>query len=191
MYKRQVHLHVAIGISCIMVLLAWFITPESLRWLAQNDKREEAHALLDRIAKWNKRTISAEQREEINLIFDDILESAGNSIEQNLSPLSMFTQNYWLSSVILILGWVTTNVGNYTLQLNATKLSGDIFLNFSLASLVDIPMAFLLLYTLDKFGRKLNLSLCVAILGVCCLVLAFVPKDSTTCLLYTSPSPRD
>ena len=183
LFRHWTSLHLAIGICCIVLLVAWFFTPESLRWLAQNGKIDEAHILLARIAKWNKRKISPEQWEEIDQILDEIQESASHKIEQNLSPLTMFTRSYLLSSVILILAWVTTNVGAYTLALNATKLSGNIFLNFILSSLVDIPMALILLFTLDRLGRRLNLSLCAGILGACCLILAFVPKEYTTVVL--------
>ena len=182
-FRHWASLHLAIGISCIVVLVAWFITPESLRWLAQNGKRDEAHILLARIAKWNRKKISPEHWEEIDQILDEIQESAGHKIEQNLSPLTMFTRGYLLTSVILVLAWVTTNMGSFTLTLNATKLSGNIFLNFILSSLVDIPMAVVLLFTLDSLGRRLNLSLCVGMLGTSCLVLAFVPKNYTTAVL--------
>ena len=87
------------------------------------------------------------------------------------------------TSLIQILVWVTTNVGNYTLALNATKLSGDIFINFALAAAADIPPAFLMYFTLQWFDRRANVGAAVILLGAACLVLAALPKSWTTAIL--------
>ena len=71
----------------------------------------------------------------------------------------------------------------HSLALNSTKISGDIFLNFYLATLVDTLTCLVFMVTLDRFGRKWNLVCALALLGTCCLVLAFLPKRHHAALL--------
>merc|ERR1719305_1433099 len=90
---------------------------------------------------------------------------------KKLSPLHMFKQHYISRTLILILGWTCTCVGYYSLALNSTKISGDIFLNFYLATLVDALTCLVFMVTLDRLGRKWNLVFALALLGICCIIL--------------------
>ena len=53
-----------------------------------------------------------------------------------------------------------------SLSLNATKLSGDIFLNFFLGTIADCPTIVIFYFTLDRFGRKWNMVFFQALLGL-------------------------
>ena len=71
-----------------------------------------------------------------------------------------------MKTLILLFNWVTVCVGAYTLMLNATKLYGDLFLNYTLVVLVgDLPGTIALLFTLKFFGRRFNLFYTQFILG--------------------------
>ena len=50
--------------------------------------------------------------------------------------------------------------------MNATKLSGDIFLNFFLGTIADCPTIVIFYFTLDRFGRKWNMVFFQALLGL-------------------------
>ncbi len=64
------------------------------------------------------------------------------------------------------------------------KLHGDIFVNFVLSVLVgDIPGTFALIITMKYFGRKFNLFYLQYTVGICCLILAFVPNTAKTAIL--------
>ena len=53
--------------------------------------------------------------------------------------------------------WWNIHVYFHSLSFNSTKLHGNIFLNYYLASLADSPTCVIFLITLDRFGRKWNL----------------------------------
>ena len=81
----------------------------------------------------------------------------------------MRTKTSFLKTIVLLFNWVTVNVGTYTLMLNATKLHGDIFLNYTLMALVNyIPGTVVLLITLKYFSRRANLFYGQFILGIHC-----------------------
>ena len=60
---------------------------------------------------------------------------------------------------------------------NTTDLHGDIFINFILSALLgELPGTLLLLITMNFFSRRINLFLSQVALGICCFILAFIPK---------------
>ena len=78
----------------------------------------------------------------------------------------------------MLLNWITVNISQYTLLLNTTKLHGNIFVNYIMSVLVgDLPGTFALLITMKYFGRRFNLFYAQTIIGVCCVLLAFLPKS--------------
>ena len=90
-------------------------------------------------------------------------------------------------TLIMLLNWITVNISQYTLLLNTTKLHGNIFVNYIMSVLVgDLPGTFALLITMKYFGRRFNLFYAQTIIGVCCVLLAFLPKSvsSKTETLY-------
>ena len=83
-----------------------------------------------------------------------------------------------------MLNWISVCLGSYTLKLNTTKLSGDIYINWLLANTIgEFPGLAALIITLKYFGRRFNLFYIQFILGTCCIILAFVPKSYTTVVL--------
>ena len=99
---------------------------------------------------------------------DKLIEKDANRRQgqENLNPLDMLRRGHLMKTLILLFNWVTVCVGAYTLMLNATKLYGDLFLNYTLVVLVgDLPGTIALLFTLKFFGRRFNLFYTQFILG--------------------------
>ena len=152
---------------------------ESLcRWLASNGKKEIAEDILLKIARWNKKHITVDERQEIRRILTNIEEDSSQTSETKLNVVNMFKGKNFKNTLIMLLNWVTVNVGTYTLLLNTTKLNGDLFINFILSTLIgEFPGVFVLMVTMKFFGRRMNMFLMQAILGTCCIIMAFLPKS--------------
>ena len=75
------------------------------------------------------------------------------------------------------LAWIVTSISYYVLGLNSSDLSGDIIMNFFLASIANSGSILYVVSTANSLGRRKSLSLSFMILGTSCLVLAFVPKN--------------
>jgi len=178
------YLQLTIAFLGAFSLITWFFTHESVRWLAQNNKKEEAKDMLLHIAKRNKRKLSPEQINEIDVILGEVATSHDGEESKKLSVMHMFKRQYIFTTGILIIGWICTNLGYYSLSLNATKLSGNIFLNFFLGTMADSPTVLIFYLTLDRFGRKWNMVFFQALLGISCLILAFLPKENFYAFMF-------
>ena len=72
---------------------------------------------------------------------------------QALSTLDMFRQSHLKQTLILMFNWVCAIVTSYALILNMNDLAGDIFVNYILTALAEIPAIFFAYYLMDKFGK--------------------------------------
>ena len=97
----------------------------------------------------------------------------------------------WFERVNLIksyftfsLAWVLTCISFYALSLNSSDLSGNVITNYFLARMVGACNSiYVPLTAYAGLGRRISLSLSYLILGISCLVLAFVPKDYDNVIL--------
>lgn len=169
----------------VLGLLTWPFVPESPRWLAQNGKKEEALKLLLKIADTNGKKLSPEN---ITLV-DNFLQKIddGTTKEERkraTSILELFQPKFRLTFAILTCCWIMANVGSYTLSLSAATLSGDFFLNYALTFTMSLFISvFLWLVLWFRVGRKAILAGTGLTVGICCLTLAFIPKDLTNPIL--------
>jgi OCT family organic cation transporter-like MFS transporter 4/5 len=175
--------HVTIGSMAILTLLIWPLVPESPRWMAQNGRSDDAKKLLLKIADSNKKNLDENDISVIDVLLARVKTNATLREEKKTSLLELFKPHFLLTSLILISSWIMANVGFYTLSLNAGRLHGDLFVNYALTFGANMMMAPFLWLTVGKCGRKLILVVTQATVGVCCIVLAFVPKDLTIVVL--------
>lgn len=160
-------IHIWAGVGALIPLPLYYLVPESPRWLAINGKVEKAEKILMKVGKRNGKKLTDNHkmiiRETLISIQKQATEVEGN---EKLNPLDMLRPRHFRKTLILLLNWVTIVVGVYTLSLNATKLSGHLFLNYSIVVLAgSFPGTFALLLTLKYFGRRFNLFYTQFILG--------------------------
>ena len=165
--RQWKYIHIWAGLGCLLPLPLYFIIPESPRWLAMNGKLQSAEEVLTKIGRRNGKNMSDHQIQIIRNTLASIEKDANKTEgQENLSPLDMFRPTHVAKTLILLFNWVTIVIGVYTLSLNATKLSGDLFLNYSLVVLAgSFPGTFALLISLKFFGRRFNLFYTQFILG--------------------------
>ncbi len=174
--------HLITGCLAAASLLLWPLIPESPRWLAQNGKVDQARRLLLSIADSNGKHIVSKDEDVIRNFLDGV-EAATKERRESTSVLNLFGRHFLLTTVILIASWIMANTGFYTLSLNASKLHGDLFINYALTFGIQVFQAPFLWFSIDWWGRKIILSATQLVVGICCLILAFIPKDMTIIIL--------
>ena len=70
--------------------------------------------------------------------------------------------------------WLVTTLCYYGLTMTASTLSSNVFLNFTLLILVEIPAAVCCYLLMDRLGRKPILAGCQILSGVACVTAGFV-----------------
>ena len=66
-------------------------------------------------------------------------------------------------------------LGIYGLLMSVGSLSGNLFLNFTISTLADLPSGILLGALADRVGCKRLLTVSALGMGVACCTMAFVP----------------
>ena len=71
----------------------------------------------------------------------------------------------------------------FGLALNTENLAGDLYLNFAISGLVEVPAYFLVLGLVDRIGRRMLYCICMLVGGVSCastvLALEYGPGGKT------------
>ncbi len=97
------------------------------------------------------------------------------------------------TTLILWVNWTVVTLGYYGISLGIGDVGPNLFINFMLVSLVEIPSYLFAYATIDHLGRKTVYVLCILLTGLGCLSAAFLEDDSavkTTLSLIGSPQLR-
>ncbi|CAG00155.1 unnamed protein product, partial [Tetraodon nigroviridis] len=153
--------------SFIFVCYYWFI-PESPRWLVSQKKFSKAYEITNAMATENKRNISK------NL--EALAEDEGDS--PSASILDLFrTPNMRKYTLILMFNWFTSEVVYQGLIMRVGITAKNLYIDFFISALLEIPAAFLIVFTIERMGRRLPFASSNFIAGLSCLITAFIPDS--------------
>ncbi|XP_051732045.1 solute carrier family 22 member 2 [Ctenopharyngodon idella] len=162
-------LQVVFTIPYICFLTYYWFIPESPRWLLSQNKRTEALEIIKMIAKENKKTLS----KNIETLQIENTESASTASFMDLfrtSKLRTYT-------FILSFNWFTSAVVYQGLIMRLGILGGNVYVDFLISGIVELPAAFLILLTIERIGRRLPFATANIVAGVACLTTAFIPDS--------------
>ncbi|CAL4156518.1 unnamed protein product, partial [Meganyctiphanes norvegica] len=197
-------LQLAITAPAILLLPYLWLMPESVRWLVSKGRNEEAMIIIHRVARVNNVVIpqhllgekdQLEKNNEIHCIPQkDSRDLDPSNIQQKISTNEkkqhtisfldiLRRKNMRRRTFILFFSWIAINLGNWGLDFNSGNLSGNIFVNFILIMLVELPSNAFMWLSLDRLGRKGSLSFTMILGGICCLVSGFIPEDMNSVMV--------
>ncbi|KAJ8313016.1 hypothetical protein KUTeg_010389 [Tegillarca granosa] len=117
--------------------------PESYRWLLSKNRTKEAEAVIIKMAKINKKPVPDLSRIEIG----DMLEKK----TERFTAKDLFrTWKLARSTLLLNAMWLFSGYTFYAISFGVQKMSGSIYLNIFLLSMVDLPSNLLTYYTCNK-----------------------------------------
>lgn len=152
--------------NCLFLLYYWLV-PESPRWLLIRNKKEKAMKIMHSIAKQNGKTLSSAYA-EITVTDEEV--SDPSFLDLIRTPqMRKFT-------FILMYAWFTSAVVYQGLVLRLGLIEGNLYLEFFISALIELPSAFVVLLIIDRIGRCPLFAAGSTVAGVACLVTAFLPK---------------
>ncbi|CAO2628727.1 Solute carrier family 22 member 3, partial [Lemmus lemmus] len=162
-------IQLAISLPSFLFLLYYWVVPESPRWLITRKQGEKALKILRRVAKCNGKYLSPNYSEVMLLITNEEV--------SNPSFLDLVrTPQMRKCTLILMFAWFTSAVVYQGLVMRLGIVGGNLYIDFFISGLVELPAALLILLTIERLGRRLPFAASNIVAGVACLVTAFLPE---------------
>ncbi|KAM9798098.1 LOW QUALITY PROTEIN: solute carrier family 22 member 2 [Neosynchiropus ocellatus] len=171
-------LQVVITMPYILFLSYYWFIPESPRWLLSQNKKAAAVKITEAMAKENRQTLS----KKIESLSDDNAESLTASFMDLIRTPKMRKHTF-----ILSFNWFTSAVVYQGLIMRLGILEGNVYVDFLISGLVEFPAAFLILFTIERIGRRLPFATANFVAGVSCFITAFIPDSESS--QVTAPDP--
>ncbi|XP_067845368.1 solute carrier family 22 member 2-like [Heptranchias perlo] len=165
---RTLQLTATIANFCF--LSYYWLMPESPRWLLSQKKKAETIKILQKIAKKNKNTFSTNI--ETVQIEDCHVELKTPSVTHLVK-----TPQIRKHTLILMFNWFTSALVYLGLVMRLGITGGNIYLNFFISGVVEIPSAIIVVLLIDRVGRRFPFAMGNLLAGACCLITAFIPDD--------------
>jgi len=148
----------SILINVVFVIMHPFL-PESPRWLLTVNKYKEAADLINHMRIQNKLEPIENLEEKL---------AQGSKTDDDESFKSIFTNKSILRILaIMSIIWSVNDYFYIAVSLNVENLAGNMFVNFSLLSLTELPAVFIGQFVIDRVGRRW--------VHCSCMVIATVP----------------
>ncbi|XP_052809345.1 organic cation transporter protein-like [Mya arenaria] len=139
-------LQLACALPGVLFQLWWKFYPESPRWLYTRGRLSECESIIRSAAKWNKRELPAG-------FFGKVFQETPTMTSERIWHL--FTnRTLCIRTLTVFFCWFAVCLSYYGLALNSGDIGGDMFLNFFLQALMDLPATAITLVLLDRTGRK-------------------------------------
>ncbi|XP_017012290.2 solute carrier family 22 member 7 [Drosophila takahashii] len=151
----------------LMILMSWLL-PESPSWLVSVGKIKRAIQVLKEAAKTNGKTISEEQWSDMQQCFE--LKFLDEQSNKQYTCLDLFkTLRRAVVMIILIITWMIAALVYDAHVRVVDLLDTDVFITFTVASLVELPAGIVPILLLDRVGRKPTMIASMLLCASCSL----------------------
>ncbi|WAR08263.1 ORCT-like protein [Mya arenaria] len=156
-------LQLVLACPTVLLVLYFWLIPESPRWLISKGRYEEAEKIIRKCAKVNKVELP-----EKMIDADSTEEGSKESVLRMLTVPRLL-----IRTSIIYLNWLVVSMVYYGLGLNVGNLDGDIYTNFAINSAMEVAAYIVCLLLLNRVGRKALHCGTMILGGVACLCTIF------------------
>ncbi|KAM9060222.1 solute carrier family 22 member 1 isoform 2-T3 [Megaptera novaeangliae] len=163
-------LQLAVSLPTFLLLLCYWFVPESPRWLLSQKRNTQAVKIMDHIAQKNGKLPPPDLK----------MLSLEEDVTEKLSPsfAGLFrTPHLRKHTFILMYLWFTSSVLYQGLIMHMGVTGGNLYLDFFYSALVEFPAAFIILVTIERFGRLYPLAGSNLVVGAACFLMIFISHD--------------
>ncbi|XP_059183087.1 solute carrier family 22 member 13-like isoform X2 [Centropristis striata] len=152
----------------VVLVIFYWILPESARWLITQGRKKEAIKEVRRAAKVNGRTVPEDLLDKLEV---------GDTSKRG-SMLDLFRISYLRKrALIMSFVWFATSLVYYGLSLNVGHFGLNIYLTQFIFGAVEFPARLGSLGLIQRFGRKICEAVVLCFSGAACLVILAIPED--------------
>jgi len=159
----------------ITAVICW-VLPESIRWLITVKKYDEAAKLIVRAGVMNG--APPVPQHFITKCSNDEEQEPGSK-ESNETVENLWSILYipvLLRRMTCLFGaWFACIISFYGIGLALHSLPGNLFLNYQLLMLVELPAYIIGAYVINRTGRRITICGSIVLSGIACLAIGFVP----------------
>ncbi|XP_053397068.1 solute carrier family 22 member 21-like [Mercenaria mercenaria] len=148
------YIHVVVAAVTLPGLLGWFFLPESFRWLVSHGRVEEAENSIKYVAKINGKP--PPDLDKLKAVIEkEQLAAKETKALQVYTVLDLFrTSKIRKTTILFSLIWLFSAYSYYGIAFGVQELSGSLYLNMFLVSIVDVPGNILVVIFNTCGGRK-------------------------------------
>ncbi|XP_063381843.1 solute carrier family 22 member 4-like [Cydia fagiglandana] len=162
-------------IPCFLMMAYYWCISESVRWLLTKERFNEAKDILEKAARINKTKISEKSMQ--------VLMKPAPAKETQTNYSKGLIHTIFKSPILLCrvcttpVWWIATTFVYYGLSINSTGLPGNMYVNYMLVCVVEIPALYTAVLLLDRVGRKPVLATGFLLSAACNLAFAFIDNN--------------
>ncbi|GBM01740.1 Organic cation transporter protein [Araneus ventricosus] len=172
-FKDWFWFQMALSVPYIPLVLAYWLVPESPRWLLAKGKTKELQKLMKKAAKMNGKELKIDTR--------DIQEIQNKVQKGNQKTETIFYVLKWprmrIRALNLHYSWFVNSFMYYGLAFHTNDLAGNPYLNFTIAGALELPSYLLLYWGIKKWGRRPMSATLMLVAAASCASISAVPQD--------------
>ncbi|XP_068610186.1 solute carrier family 22 member 2-like [Brachionichthys hirsutus] len=160
-------LQAAIAAPYLLFISYYCLVPESPRWLISQKRFSKALEITEAMAKENKK--------ELSVNIETLTSDEGDSPSASVLDL-IRTPNMRKHTFILMFNWFASAVVYQGLVLRTGILESNVYVEFVISCLVEFPAVCYILFTIERFGRRLPFAVATITAGLSCLIMIVIPE---------------
>ncbi|XP_053604363.1 organic cation transporter protein-like [Plodia interpunctella] len=167
------NLQLVTSVPWLMVIVYYWLIPESPRWMITVGKRKEAITLLEFIAKKNNRPT-----ENIEHIVDEMEKETMRENQKPASYADLYkTPNIRFYTIVTAFIWMFCSHTFFGVNQYIGRLQGNIYLNVILSAVSLTPGLILVVFATLYLKRKVSVVTSFSVAAVSLLVFIFIPSN--------------